>query len=248
MTPGQAISFDLRAAVWAEAAVLVTCARIGASAPGCGPTHAGPIRADPVEITAPGGGGPWCARWLGDGLPPRWPEAAPLPITRFAERAKSWAGGDTLTQQVPAITDNQGRSAVQQNRHVAAGMAPQQSQRHNVPTWGGVVLDGTERRGEGPCAAALGPVPCIPVSATPTRRSGWAPSLPARPWLRLRARPSRGSSCPSSPGGSRHWVSCPSPSMDLTSPGPGEPGPGHRLKPSRGGRRAPKTWPRSRYS
>ena len=58
---GPAISLDLRAAVWAEAAVLVTCARVRASAPPPEPIQSEPIQSEPirgipVEVTAPGGG------------------------------------------------------------------------------------------------------------------------------------------------------------------------------------------------
>ena len=53
---GPAISLDLRAAVWAEAAVLVTCARVRASAAEAEPVHSEPVVGVPVDITAPGGG------------------------------------------------------------------------------------------------------------------------------------------------------------------------------------------------
>ncbi len=57
---GPAVSFDLRAAVWAEAAVLVAGARLSAA------LDRGPRTDVPVEIRSPGGG--WAeARYLADG-------------------------------------------------------------------------------------------------------------------------------------------------------------------------------------
>jgi hypothetical protein len=53
---GPAISLDLRAAVWAEAAVLVTCAQVRASSSLSESILSEPLRGIPVEITAPGGG------------------------------------------------------------------------------------------------------------------------------------------------------------------------------------------------